>query len=395
MYWSFPELLAPARRKQRRGPVVALALALAVPVSPAAAQAVAELTVRGDLSYSPNPLLLPGDDRGAIQSEVTVDTKLTVTGDDLSEIVLRGTLSNRQYSRLYGGILFGEARIDATYRDSEYLSFIGTGQFRRLPLIDRLTTSVDAGIDPRAVSNAVYARLAVRWNPNARTTITPEFEAERTSYARSSLLDTTRSLRGAVAIATRTGPSISIGARGGARFSKAGAGSATTWFLDATLEKVLRDWKMNAELGVERNSFQAGTAPGSSRARSARLLIGGRASICRDLERREICLRGGLFSEVSGLGGLQRRTFVNVSMKQPIGARVGVRLLGEFQHAGLGSSGLPATDSYRAAAALEWTFLPNLTLGGTLEYIRRKFGFSDAIDTVFTGVSLRFTPRLQ
>jgi len=61
----------------------------------------------------------------------------------------------------------------------------------------------------------------------------------------------------------------------------------------------------------------------------------------------------------------------------------------------MGTSGLPATDSYRAAAALEWTFLPNLTLGGTLEYIRRKLGFSDAIDTVFTGVSLRFTPRLR
>ncbi len=394
MSWSFPEPAARPGRRRRHLPAALIAAALAGPASPASAQTVPELTVRGDLTYSPNPLLLPGDDRGALLAEVTVDSKLTVSADQ-SELAFRGTITDRKYSRLYGNVLFGEARVDATYRDSEYLSILGTGQFRRLPLIDRLTTSVDAGIDPRAVSNTIYARLAVRWNPDAHTIITPEFEAERTGYSESSLLGTTRVMRGAVSIAARTDATTTLGARGGARFSKARGGDGTTWFLDATVEKVLRDWKASAELGVERNSFRAGGLPGSSSPRSARLLIGGRGSLCRDRERREICFRAGLFSEISGLGGLQRRTFLNASLQEPIGERVSVRLLGEYQHAGTGSDGLPATDAYRAAATLEWEFLPSLTFGGTLEYIRRKLGVSGAIDAVFAGVSLRFTPRLQ
>ncbi|MCM8729770.1 hypothetical protein ACFO8O_02130 [Hephaestia sp. GCM10023244] len=367
-----------------------------VPAATTGGEAAPELSVGTEVTYSPNPFLLPGDDRGAIAAEARIDARYTLLPSVQSKLAFAGSLRDRGYSRRYGNVVFGEARLDASYRANEYLSLLGTGQFRRAPLIDRLTTSVDAGVDPRAVSNAIYGRLAVQWTPDAHTMILPEVEAERTSYDRSGLLETTRVLRTALAVSHRTGPTTTIGVRGGGRFSRGGPLDATTWFVNATLEtRVARDWTLTAELGVERNRFDAG-APGAPARGSGPVLLNGRGALCRNGERREICFRAGLFSEASGIGGLQRRTFANASWREAIGQRMSLRLLGEYQHAGAGEGDLAAaTDAYRAAVTLERTLVPTLTLGGTLEYIRRGLPLGRAVDSFFVGAALRFTPRLQ
>lgn len=346
---------------------------------------------------SANPLLLPGSDRGAAFVEATARPGVTFTTPTGSKFDLAAEISNRQYSRRYGNFVTGSVDAIADYRDSEYFSIGASAGFARDLAADLLTSSVESAADPISIRTSYLGRASVTWHPDQYTWILPEISAEKYSFTRTTLLGDTRAVTASLGYRRRTSERTTVGIRAGSIFSNTARLSDTnTQLVYATISQRLNPhWRANGELGVERNSARIEDLLGIRVDQPARALLSGRAELCREAPGPVICVAGSLNSEVSGLGGLQRRAAGTATYRTALSERTSIDLSAEYQRTVMQGSVFPAFDAIRAVATIERSVRRDLTLGATLQYLRRRLVDGSRIGAAFAGLQLTFTPSLR
>jgi hypothetical protein len=412
MSWSFRD-----RRSRRRGRCFShrfWAVGLVIPTVvavPAKGRVEPTLVVDMAVLASPNPLLLSGGHRGAVMIEVAASPGIIIRTPTGSTLDVSGTIRNRRYSRRYGHYLLGDFRMEGRYRDSEYLTVGAAAGYGRALAIDLLTSSADASGDPRGIRNSWFAGFDAAWRPDAYSLITPEFRFERATYSDSDLLRDASALTISLAWSRRIGPLTSIGLRARDTMNEvSGMAGMNSSALYLTLNRQLGERaRFLAELGVERTGRQIEWLDGSTMRRPGRTLLAGRVDLCREGEERwqglTGCLSAALNSEVSGFGGLRRDAILSVTVSQPLGERFVLRGVSEYRHSSLigGSSGVgppgderdSATDAVRNMLMLDWKLRPEITLTGTVQYLRRQLVTGRRIGAGFFGIQLRYEPRLR
>lgn len=376
----------------RIAPAVALVMA-----APALAQPVPRLEVDLRVLASDNPFLLPGDGREAVLAEVTARSGLIFATPTGSSLDIEAVIASRQYSRRYGNFLIGHVGATGIHRDSEFLSVTASARFSRDAAVDLLTSSVEAATDPTSIRTGYVANAALTWRPDAYTQVVPEVRAERYDYERSALLGNTRAIAASLAYRRRTGPGTTLGARAGIVFSDTARLSDTsTQFLYATFDwRPGSGWRATGELGVERNDDRTEALLGLEVAQAARTLVSGRAQLCRDVPGSVICATGALNSEVSGLGGLQRRAVASASANLQLAERTTVRVEAEYQRTVMQGTLFPEFDAIRVVGIATRTLTRTLRLAGTLQYLQRRLVAGERVGALFAGFQLTYTPRLR
>jgi hypothetical protein len=153
-------------------------------------------------------------------------------------------------------------------------------------------------------------------------------------------------------------------------------------------------WRASIEVGAERNGAHVILDPGAlPRREAAQTRFAGQAEICKDGRLLTICLGARLDSEVSGLGGLERRAAASLTASRRLGRSLTLGATGEYQHVSVEGTDLPALDSMRADARLEWQLSRRLSLSGLIEYRRRELFAGDSVDAGFVGARLRYDWR--
>ena len=383
----------------------------AVEAIPANGRVEPRLVVDMAALVSPNPLLLSGGDRGAVMIEVAASPGITITTPTGSTIGINGTIRDRIYSRRYGHYMLGDFRMEGRHRDSEYLTVGAAAGYGRSVAVDLLTSSADASGDPQGIRNNWFAGMDAAWRPDAYSLVTPEIRIERAVYSDSTLLRNTRSLTTSLAYSRRIDPLTSIGLGARNTLNKvsgmAGMNSAALYL---TLNRQLGEGtRFLAELGAERTGRQKERPGGDLIERPGRTLLAGRAELCREQKDRwqglTGCISAALNSEVSGFGGLRRDAALSVTASQPLGEKFILRGVGEYRHSSLigGSTGImvpgdrrdSATDAVRTMLMLDWKLRPDITLTGSLQYLRRQLITGRRIGSGFFGIQLRYEPRLR
>ncbi|UVO51472.1 hypothetical protein M0208_13520 [Sphingomonas sp. SUN019] len=395
MSWSSRD--APRVTPQVRRIAGSLSVLGLVVSAPAPAQPVPRLEVDIRALASENPLLVTGSDRGAALVEVSARPGVTFTTPTGSTFDLGAEISNRRYSRRYGNFVTGSVDAAANYRDSEYLSIGASAGFARELAVDLLTSSVESATDPTSIRTSYVGRASVTWHPDQYTWVLPEISAEKFSFTRTGLLGDTRAVTASLAYRRRTSERTTLGVRAGSIFSNTERLSDTsTQFLYATIAQRLdAHWRASGELGVERNSARTEDLLGIGIDQPARTLLSGRAELCREAPGPVICVAGSLNSEVSGLGGLQRRAVGSASYRTALGERTSIDLAAEYQRTVMQGSVFPAFDAIRATATVERSLSSDLTVAATLQYLRRRLIEGTRVGALFAGLQLTFTPSLR
>lgn len=356
------------------------------------AQTVPRLTIESRVSGSQNPLLLPGDDRQALLLEVSARPGVNITTTDGSTFDLGAAIIDRGYSRRYGDYLVGNVAGRADYRDSEYLSIGVSASASRDVAVDLLTSSVEAAADPASVRDAYRGRLSLTAHADAHTWIRPEIGVEKSNFSDSNFLGDTRAIDASLAITKETSDRLRLGLRGGAIFSDtARLSSVSTQFVYATLDRQLSEgWRATGELGVERTGERTESLLGISARQPARFLLSGRGEFCRTAPDPVVCVRGSLNSEVSGLGGLQRRAVAGASFHRRLGESASLDLDAEYQRAVMQGDIFPPFDAIRATALLARKLTRALSLAGEVQYLRRRLIEGRRIGAAFLGLRLTY-----
>lgn len=380
MSWSSRDAGAATR-------VLAVVLALA-PVA-AAGEVTPRIAVDVRLSAASNPFLLPGGD-SAILAEGSIEPSLTIARADGSELALAGVLTGRQYSRRYGNFILGSATATGVLRDSERLSLTGLASFERDIAADTITQDVGSAAGTRSIRNAIRGRVGATWRPNAFDTLTPQLDYERVSFEDGPGLQTTSAFTADLGYARRLSERTSLGARGVARLSRVeGQGDVTTLAAFFTGDRRLSAiWRLNFDIGAEHVRQSGALIPGVQRNRTN---FSGLTRLCAEGERLSGCASFALASEVSPLGGVQRRYTVGTNARWRLAERYRLEADAEYSKAASSAqSAAPALGGALARLRLAWDADRRLTVSGDIEYRRREFGFAPATDGVFAGIGLRW-----
>jgi hypothetical protein len=382
---------------------------LTLAAAPADGRVEPKLALDMSVLASPNPLLLSGGRRGAVMIEVAASPGITIIGPTGSTLKASGTIRNRNYTRRYGHYLLGDFRMEGRYRDSEYLTIGAAAGYGRALAIDLLTSSADAVGDPRGIRNSWFAGLDAAWRPNAYSLITPELRFERSIYSDSELLRNASALTMSLAYSRRIGPRASVGLRArdtvNAVAGMAGMNSAALY---VTFNRQLGERaRLLMEVGAERTGRQIERLDDGSMRRPGRALLAGRIDLCREGteggQGLSGCLSTTLNSEVSGFGGLRRDATISISMKRPLGEHFTAHGSSEYRHSSLvggwTAAGPPdgefnsATDAVRNMLMLDWNLRRDITLTGSIQYLRRQLISGRRIGAGFFGIQLRYQPR--
>lgn len=365
-------------------------VALAVP---AGAQTVPRLEVDASVLTSANPLLLPGRKLGALQMDVSVRPGISRTSPDGSTFDLGAVITERAYSRFYGNVVVGRLDATAEYRRSEYLSIGGSASFARDLAVDLLTSSVEAAADPTSVRSAYRARMWITARPDAQTSLRSDFGFARSQFTRTGLLSDTRSVDASLAYTVRASERTQIGARAGLIASQAaGLPDTATQMVYATLDQQLSaSWRATGEMGVERNGARDEPGLSGGAHRATRVLLSGRAALCRTVAGPSVCVRGALNTEVSGLGGLTRRAVIGTSVRHQLDRQTALDIGGEYQRSTMQGDVFPAFDAIRATAILERMIGRDLAVSGTVQYLRRRLIDGQRIGATFGGLRLTWS----
>lgn len=400
MSWLFHDRHAPAAphceacwgRSLLR--IVAL-MATILPNPSAEAEVDPRLAVDASVAYSNNPLLIEGRGRSALIAEVTVRPSIEIDEGRGSSVAVDAAVTTRQYSRRYGNFLLGDIEARGVYRQDERLSARATARFDRAILADELTSDITATLEPRTVRESYSGKVALDWRPSAYEEVTPEVRVAKTRYPGSALARDTSTVESRIAYARRTDPYTRVGGWFGTTFNRiAGAPDFATLAGAATIERRLSEhWRASAELGAERVASTRIRMPEGWTRQPARLLFAGRAQICREGERLTLCANTHLSSEVTGLGGLQRRLTTGITANRRLGERLTASFTGEYQHASIRRATFPALDSLQASARLDWTLTRSLNLGGIIDFRRRELASGRSVRAGYAGLQLRYDWR--
>lgn len=341
-----------------------------------------KVEVEAGLTAASNPLLIPGADRSAVIVDGGIRPSVELEDMTGLSLELSGLLAGRHYSRRYEDLLHGNAQLSADWRKNEWLSVTASAAFNRDPLIDRVTSDIDASVDSSGVREALTGRLSASWNPDAYTNIQPELGVERVHYPGTTPLGDTKSTMLGLHAARRTSARTRLGMRLGYADNRVDAGlDSKIYAAYGTLDRRLSEsWRLRAELGVEhvRSTIYRTTQ------------TGGRVELCRESSRLTACASGGLTSMVSGLGGVQRRIDLATTASWRLTPRLTMRLDGQYQRATQQRSTLPRIDTAQARLRFERRLNRGLTASAVAEYRRRELLDGRALSSAAVGVQLKY-----
>lgn len=377
-----------SRDRTRRPVAFALGSALLV-ATPAGAQTVTRIEADAALIASDDPFLLGGDDTEALALQVAVRPELELQAGPATFVELRGEAAYRRYLRRYGDFVTGHADAEVRHRASDFLSADARLSFARELPIDALTDSIDFAVDPTNVRQRLSGRTTATLTVSARDRMTLGAGFDRIRYQQPSPLSSTRSWHvdaewtrrfterfGAGLMATVTNTNIA----GIGDLSGIGVRSVVEYRFSSTLEA-------RGQLGVEWTRYQI--TDGQRRAR-----LSGSGNICYRPQRIEACVTASLQNEVSGIGGLQRETFVGGTFRYRLNESSSVTALGEYRAADLTGPVIASarTNATRFGAGYERRISQRLMLTGNVDYLRRSYlsgnradGFAVRIGVTFTG----------
>lgn len=372
-----------------------LAGAMGLWASGAAAQADLRVEVDATALLSENPFLLSGDDTAAAAVEIAVRPSVSWSLSPGTELEARGAIASRQYSRRYGNFVTGRADLEARRRRNEFLSYSAVASFARDISTEVLTSTIDTAVDPRSIRQSYGARSAVEWNLDSYHSVDATVGWEKAEYKGADLLADTQAFDVGATFSKRVSARTSVGVRATATFSDVGAASdLSTRALLATVERRLSEnWRASGELGVERSSNRFGGRLGLDVRDEARTRLSGRGEFCYENSRLEACAAGSLQSEVSSFGGLQRRALLNGSVRRRLNARDVVEAVGSYSRATVLGGGLPSLDALRLGGSYERRLSRDLSLRGSLDYLRRQLLTGERVGAGF--VQLRLTFRRE
>lgn len=396
-------------------PCRAWPLVLAVPAfgaMPAQGQTQPRLAVDMSVLTSPNPFLLPGSRLGAVMAQISATPGIRMIAPGGSTLDAAGTITERTYSRFYGRYVLGNAKIEGRYRSGDHLTLGVMMGYERALAIDILSSSADAASDPRGIRNDWFAGGDVVWRPDAYTLISPQLRYERMIYADSALLRNADVLTMSMAYARRTNSVTSLGMMLRDTVNTVpGVGSMNSAAVFATVKRQVGEHtRLLLELGVERAGGQIVGPDGAGISQPSSFLLAGRLDLCRERAAASRgltgCLSGTLNSQISGFGGLRRDAAVTMTVRQPMGEHFVLRASSEYRRsAQIGASPVigpiigpatiaqvNATDAMRQTVMLDWGVHRNVTLTGTLQYLRRQLVTGQRIGAVFVGLQLRYQP---
>ena len=386
----------PAVRRLQCGGGMAAVTAATLLASPVRAEVQPRLVVDAAVILSSNPFMEEGRDRSAVIGELTARPSLAITSATGSSLAIEGEFTERRYSRRYGDFQLGNVQASGVYRRSERLSVFMSGDFERGLLADALTSGIDAVTDIRGLHEDYAARAGLIWAPDAYFRFEPEISWVKTHYPGPSALRDTRVAAAEIAVSRRTTPYTTLGARVEVANNWAdGQSDFTSLSGFITLDQRLSPhWRATVGVGAERNGAHLVLIPGVlPRREAAKTRFAGQAEICKDGHLLTICLGARLDSEVSGLGGLERRAAASLTASRRLGRSLTLAVAGEYQHVSVEGMERPALDSMRADARLEWRLSRRLSLSGLIEYRRRELFDGDSVDAGFVGVRLRYDWR--
>lgn len=348
------------------------------------------LAVEGGLSVATNPLLVRGSDRGAAILDAGISPSVTLTDATGLNVELSSLIATRQYSRRYEDLTHGNAELAVDWRKNEWLSFAARARFDREPLVDRLATDIDASIGSAGVREGKIGSLSATWNPDARTRIRPELIVESGHYPGVASLRDTDATMLVLNATRRTSAYTTLGVRMGHSWNSVDAAPGSRVLSAyATLDQRLSpSWRLRTELGVEHirtSTFEL--MPSATRTQAA-----GRIEVCHEAQRLTACASGALSSEVSGLGGLQRRFDMAGTAQWRLTPRLNLGFEGRYQRASQQRSRLPDLDAAHARLRLDRRVNRRLTASAIAEYRRREPLGGRALSSTMVGIQLKYEP---
>lgn len=348
------------------------------------------LAIEGSATVSNNPLLIDGSRRGAAIVEAGIRPSLEITDDTGLNIGLNGLLAGRHYSRRYDDVVHGNVQLTTDWRKNEWLSLSALAQFSREPLVDRLATDIDASVTSTGLRTGKLGTVSLAWKPDSRTRIEPEFRIESGRYSGAGTLSDTRSMQWAISASRRTSAYTTLGTRFSySRNRVEDAPGSTIYSGFGTLEQRMSHlWRLRLELGLE----QVHTSAFQSASGNKRLQASGNGELCRDSPRLTLCANGGVASEVSGLGGLQRRFELGGTARWRLTRRLNASINARYQRATQQGSGLPSVDAAQARLRLDRRINSQLTASAIAEYSRREVPGGPALSSATVGIQLKYEP---
>jgi hypothetical protein len=375
--------------RERRARPVALALgAVLLAAGPAGAQTVSRIEADAALIASNDPFLLGGDDTEAMAFEVAVRPEFELQPGPTTFVELSGEAAYRRYLRRYGDFVTGHADAVVRHRASDFLSADARLSYARELPIDALTDSIDFAVDPTSVRQLFSGRTTATLTVSARDLMTLGAGFDRIRYEQPSPLASTRSWHVDAEWTRRLTERFRAGLMATATNSNiAGIGDLSGIGVRAVVEyRFSSTLEARGQLGVEWTRYQI--TDGQRRAR-----LSGSGNVCYRPQRIEACITASLQNEVSGIGGLQRETFVCGTFRYRLTESSSVTALGEYRAADLsGPVASARTNATRLGAGYERRIGQRLMLTGNVDYMRRAYlsgncadGFAVRIGVTFTG----------
>jgi len=346
------------------------------------------LTAEGGLAVADNPLLIRGSDRGAAVMDAGIRPSVAITDATGLDIEASGLLAGRFYSRRYKDIGHGNARLTADWRKNEWLTLSAEALYNREPMVDRLASDIEASVNSAGVRTSRFGRVSLIWSPDARTRIQPEMSFEKAQYPLGTGLRDTRATMFGLAATRRTSAYTTLGVRWGHFINRVDAApDSKVYSAYGTLDERLSEvWRLRGEVGLE----HIRSSPFQSIPADRRTQMAGRIELCRDSSRLNLCAGGVLTSEVSGLGGLQRRFDLVTTARWRLSPRLNMAFEGRYQRASLQRSPLPNLDSGQARVRLERRVNRRLTASAVAEYRRREPLSGGALSSTTVGFQLKY-----
>lgn len=371
-----------ATRMAARGAGAVLVLALGLASRGVIADVHTKVDLEGSATLASNPLLIPGAGRSAGVIEGGIRPSIEIDDATGLDVKLSGLLAGRHYTRRYDDLWHGNAQIDADWRRNEWLSVAALAAVTREPLIDRLTSDIDASVDSGGIRVGKLGQLSVSWHPDARTLIQPELSYESAHYPGPSPLIDTSETRLGLRASRRTSAFTTLGARFSYARAKVDRGQdSDIYSAYATFDQRLSEiWRLNIEAGAEHVRSPLFRTTQAS----------GRVELCREGARISACAIAGVTSGVSSLGGVQRRIDVGTTARWRLSPRLTMNLEGQYQRATQQGSPLPHIDSAQARVRLDRRLNRRLTASATAEYRRRDLLNGSAASSAAVGIQLKY-----
>lgn len=378
----------------------AAGVCLMVPGSAAWADSRLELGTSLEVSASNNPLLLVGPaGRSALLVEGSVSPSWELRAATATTRA-SGTLRFRRYSRLYKEFTSGSVELERDGRLSEALSYKGLVSYDRSLTVD-VVDDISAAIDPSSLRNRLGGEASLQWRPGLRGEWNVGTNYERVWFDEATTARNYRALGVTAGYFHALSEATRLGAQVRANFNRSAASDINVVGLLARVEHRLGPaWRVKASGGVERVDPVGRTV--GPRPVVGGTFASGEIELCREGAYLDLCAKGALASQATGLGTVRRRLSLESRLSYRLSERTTFGLSGNYERpvggggvvGGAGPIVAAGSRSLQLRADLDRRLGEHLTFRVHGSYRRREGGLGKA-DAGYVGAELRWTPRLS